>query len=1085
MKKEINLYKASSILNATEKDSLYCIKSPQGTDFRIFVTDIYGNAIPLRDIQGGGGVDNTDGTITITGTNPQNIRISDAMYSLIQGALQPGANISVLTNDANYTTAQGLDSVLGVNNNTTNEANFNNEIGQYGDYTTTNSVYSLGSFITLNSTDSSAEQYEAAFAGFGMSLSTQNSNIYRTVFIAESAVATTYNDSINNTSASINAEINGGEVNLANTQATVKIGSTNITENIVLEAPNKTTGTYTIATLEDIVSSGVQSVTGDIVNNTDPSNPIINTPSLQEVRDVNNVITSVIGQTLLNANEIINQSTDGNQSSQLDAYALQIGDNTTQKSSSLSTTFLAFSKFVSSISKTIYIKATNVLNNVTFELPNKTDGTYTLATEETTVPYTGATTDVDLGANSLITGKLYLYDAVSGLTEKASLEYTDEAVVIKNSDEEVLLHIEPGFVQLHKDGTIQSNLFTSYLTATRDHYLPDASGTLALTSDLGAYTPSSITLSINGTSYDLTANRSWTVGDILSSGSYNDPTWITHLAYSKLTGAPTNVSFFSNDAGYLTSSALTSYLTISTAASTYFPIPTGTTAQYIRGNGTLATFPTNISTFTNDSAYITSSALTSYLTISAAASTYEPIIAAGTTAQYWRGDKTWQNFPTIPTVTPSALTKTDDTNVTLSLGGTPNTALLQGVSLTLGWTGTLADSRIASASTWNSKIGGSGLANQIAYFTATGTIGSLDTATYPSLTEISYLKGVTSAVQTQINSKEPTVTKGNLTEATSSVLTITGGTSSVIGSGTSIQVKKASSTQAGYLSSADWSTFNNKQDSIGYTPANKAGDTFTGLITMSAGLDVTPPTGSSSTAAGIIVSGSNTNGGTNYNDFLKVTNTASGATNINKWFRINSTGSLEIVNSAYNSTIFSLTDAGAISTPNLSGTNTGDQDLSSYEKFFIFDNTQGSVVTGTLSQTILNSFLIPANTFTIGSYFVIEEIVKRSGATLNGNLQVYKNTTNNLSGSPVLLGTYTIGTTLGYTKFKRTFYINSSGNVFIVNPNNSYLNDDQTNTTPLTISWNYAADMYIIFTITALSIADSYNKEFVTLKGKK
>lgn len=84
----------------------------------------------------------------------------------------------------------------------------------------------------------------------------------------------------------------------------------------------------------------------------------------------------------------------------------------------------------------------------------------------------------------------------------------------------------------------------------------------------------------------------------------------------------------------------------------------------------------------------------------------EPGIPFGTTAQYWRGDKTWQTFPSIPTVTPSALTKVDDTNVTLTLGGTPSTALLQAVSLTLGWTGTLADSRITSAATWNAKIGG-------------------------------------------------------------------------------------------------------------------------------------------------------------------------------------------------------------------------------------------------------------------------------------------------------------------------------------------------------------------------------------------
>ena len=46
-------------------------------------------------------------------------------------------------------------------------------------------------------------------------------------------------------------------------------------------------------------------------------------------------------------------------------------------------------------------------------------------------------------------------------------------------------------------------------------------------------------LTINGTSQDLTTNRTWNVGDLLSSGSYSDPSWITSLAYSKLTGAPT------------------------------------------------------------------------------------------------------------------------------------------------------------------------------------------------------------------------------------------------------------------------------------------------------------------------------------------------------------------------------------------------------------------------------------------------------------------------------------------------------------------------------------------------------------------
>jgi len=42
---------------------------------------------------------------------------------------------------------------------------------------------------------------------------------------------------------------------------------------------------------------------------------------------------------------------------------------------------------------------------------------------------------------------------------------------------------------------------------------------------------------------------------------------------------------------------------------------------------------------------------------------------------------------------PAALTETDDTNVTMTLGGNPSTALLSAVSMTLGWTGQLAVSR--------------------------------------------------------------------------------------------------------------------------------------------------------------------------------------------------------------------------------------------------------------------------------------------------------------------------------------------------------------------------------------------------------
>jgi len=80
------------------------------------------------------------------------------------------------------------------------------------------------------------------------------------------------------------------------------------------------------------------------------------------------------------------------------------------------------------------------------------------------------------------------------------------------------------------------------------------------------------------------------------------------------------------------------------------------------------------------------------------------------------------------------------------------------------------------------------------------------------------------------NNKQAALTFGNLTEATSSVLTITGGTGAVIGAGTSIEVKQASGSQDGFLDSADWTTFNNKQNALSGTGIVKStGGTITYL----------------------------------------------------------------------------------------------------------------------------------------------------------------------------------------------------------------------------------------------------------------
>lgn len=53
-------------------------------------------------------------------------------------------------------------------------------------------------------------------------------------------------------------------------------------------------------------------------------------------------------------------------------------------------------------------------------------------------------------------------------------------------------------------------------------------------------------------------------------------------------------------------------------------------------------------------------------------------------------------------------------------------------------------------------IDGSGTTNEITYWVDSDTVGSLAVATYPSLTELSYVKGVSSAIQTQFTGKANT-----------------------------------------------------------------------------------------------------------------------------------------------------------------------------------------------------------------------------------------------------------------------------------------------------------------------------------------
>ena len=149
--------------------------------------------------------------------------------------------------------------------------------------------------------------------------------------------------------------------------------------------------------------------------------------------------------------------------------------------------------------------------------------------------------------------------------------------------------------------------------------------------------------------------------------------------------------------------------------------------QWQDKDGVVALWTDNISNFTNDVGYITSAALTGYVPYT------------GATANV--------NIGSFIFIGSSLRANTSAGVLIEASNGTDVGILGVGNTANVTWYG----AHNFSAATQDT----------LAAFVGAGkTLSSLDLATYPSLTEISYVKGVTSAIQTQLNAKEPTITAG-------------------------------------------------------------------------------------------------------------------------------------------------------------------------------------------------------------------------------------------------------------------------------------------------------------------------------------
>jgi len=134
-------------------------------------------------------------------------------------------------------------------------------------------------------------------------------------------------------------------------------------------------------------------------------------------------------------------------------------------------------------------------------------------------------------------------------------------------------------------------------------------------------------------------------------------------------------------------------------------------------------------------------------TVTTLIGTKEPAIAAGTTAQYWRGDKSWQTLPiyTLPTASTTVLggVKVDGTTITINGSGvisgantytlpTASTTVLGGVKVD-GTTITITGGVISGANTYSLPIasatvlGGFKVGTNLSINATTGVLSSTDT----------------------------------------------------------------------------------------------------------------------------------------------------------------------------------------------------------------------------------------------------------------------------------------------------------------------------------------------------------------------
>jgi hypothetical protein len=138
----------------------------------------------------------------------------------------------------------------------------------------------------------------------------------------------------------------------------------------------------------------------------------------------------------------------------------------------------------------------------------------------------------------------------------------------------------------------------------------------------------------------------------------------------------------------------------------------------------------------------------------------------------------------------------------------------------------------------------------------------------------------------------------------------------------------------------------------------------------------------------------------------------------------------------------------------------------------VLNATDGTAVTGIVTETISRSLLIPANTFTGNGMLEVVARILKTGVAGSQFFRIYKNTTNSLTGA-TLIGLVMSGSTQAFAQAIRTYRINAN-TITGITTSAAVAVDYTTNGNPeVSTTFTTSVDNYIIFAIQLQNASDS------------